>query len=98
MRFSSLPDITEIPTITVTELPLEILEPTRGNIEALIIDAAKDTIAREHENHTLDVLENSSEVIRKGVYQMFFYFICSTAFLGFVNPKPFAHSFFISLR
>ncbi|XP_028898940.1 SUN domain-containing ossification factor isoform X2 [Zeugodacus cucurbitae] len=60
-----LPDITEIPTITVTELPLEILEPTRGNIEALIIDAAKDTIAREHENHTLDVLENSSEVIRK---------------------------------
>nr|XP_036225161.1 SUN domain-containing ossification factor isoform X2 [Bactrocera oleae] len=61
----SLPDITEIPTITVTELPLEILEPTRGNIEALIIDAAKETIAREHENHTLDVLENSSEVIRK---------------------------------
>ncbi|XP_050321920.1 SUN domain-containing ossification factor isoform X1 [Bactrocera neohumeralis] len=61
----SLPDITEIPTITVTELPLEILEPTRGNIEALIIDAAKETIAREHENHTMDVLENSSEAIRK---------------------------------
>ncbi|XP_012159671.1 SUN domain-containing ossification factor isoform X2 [Ceratitis capitata] len=61
----SLPDITEIPTITVTELPLEILEPTRGNIDALIIDAAKETIAREHENHTLEMLESGSEVIRK---------------------------------
>ncbi|XP_054742017.1 SUN domain-containing ossification factor isoform X2 [Anastrepha obliqua] len=61
----SLPDITEIPTITVTELPLEILESTRGNIDALVIDAAKETIAREHENHTMEMLENSSEVIRK---------------------------------
>ncbi|XP_017469326.1 PREDICTED: uncharacterized protein LOC108361257 isoform X1 [Rhagoletis zephyria] len=61
----SLPDITEIPTITVTELPLELLEPTRGNIDALIIDAAKESIAREHENRTMEMLENGSEVIRK---------------------------------
>lgn len=83
MLLSSLPDITEIPTITVTELPLEILEPTCGNIEALIIDAAKETIAREHENHTLDVLENSDEVIRKGRYLMFAFFTCA-------NPKFFS--------
>ncbi|XP_067624841.1 SUN domain-containing ossification factor isoform X2 [Eurosta solidaginis] len=60
----SLPDIREIPTITVTDLPFEILEPTRVNIDALVIDAAKETIAREHENHTMEMSEKSSEVIR----------------------------------
>ncbi|XP_037928287.1 SUN domain-containing ossification factor isoform X3 [Teleopsis dalmanni] len=57
--FMSLPDITEIPAVTVTELPLEVLEPTRANVEAIILDTSND-ITQAQENQTADTVEKKN--------------------------------------
>ncbi|XP_058979876.1 uncharacterized protein LOC101893309 isoform X2 [Musca domestica] len=59
----SLPDITDIPTVTITELPLEILQPPPQNSMDSVIIAADGQPAGDGRvlNHTLDIVVGVSD-------------------------------------
>ncbi|XP_061388924.1 uncharacterized protein LOC133324054 [Musca vetustissima] len=62
--FMSLPDITDIPTVTITELPLEILQPpTQNSMDSVIIAAADGSAAGEGRvlNHTVDIVVGGND-------------------------------------
>ena len=68
---SSLPDITEIPT--VIELPATILDASLGNsLESIIIDGSPESYSR-NENQTIDVLESTTDAVQKGKLSVFCY-------------------------
>lgn len=62
----SLPDITDIPTVTITELPLEILQPPQNTVDSVIIDDGSDRSTEERVNRTVDIIAESGEEIQKG--------------------------------
>ncbi|XP_073827011.1 uncharacterized protein isoform X2 [Musca autumnalis] len=69
-KTESLPDITDIPTVTITELPLEILQPPPQNSMDSVIIAADGQAAGDGRvlNHTLDIVvgDNDDDVKKDG--------------------------------
>ncbi|XP_065356672.1 SUN domain-containing ossification factor isoform X3 [Calliphora vicina] len=64
--FMSLPDITDIPTVTVTELPLEVLQQPQNTLDSVIIDdGGGDRSSEERVNRTIEVIPETEEEIQK---------------------------------
>lgn len=65
----SLPDITDIPTVTITELPLEILQPPQNSLDSVIISAevaGERNTPDERVNRTVDIIVNKEDEMQKG--------------------------------
>lgn len=66
----SLPDITDIPTVTITELPLEILQPPVNSMDSVIIAGGDDGDSRTPDersvNRTLDIIVDNQGDVQKG--------------------------------
>ncbi|XP_037827161.1 uncharacterized protein LOC119615153 [Lucilia sericata] len=71
--FMSLPDITDIPTVTVTELPLEVLQQPQNTLDSVIIDDGGDRSSEERVNRTIEVIPETEEEIQKGTYSLYFF-------------------------
>ncbi|XP_075153204.1 uncharacterized protein LOC142226855 [Haematobia irritans] len=66
--FMSLPDITDIPTVTITELPLEILQPPSNSMDSVIIGGEvgeNSSPDKRSVNHTLDIVVNKDGDVQK---------------------------------
>lgn len=94
-----MPDITDIPTVTVTELPLEVLQPPQNSLDAVIIADSSERSPEERVNRTIEVITDSSkEEIQKGntkyircLYRKYIFillqmFLCNQGFL--CDPCP----------
>ncbi|XP_023292066.2 uncharacterized protein LOC111675524 isoform X1 [Lucilia cuprina] len=62
---NGLPDITDIPTVTVTELPLEVLQQPQNTLDSVIIDDGGDRSSEERVNRTIEVIPETEEEIQK---------------------------------
>ncbi|XP_065356671.1 SUN domain-containing ossification factor isoform X2 [Calliphora vicina] len=63
---NGLPDITDIPTVTVTELPLEVLQQPQNTLDSVIIDdGGGDRSSEERVNRTIEVIPETEEEIQK---------------------------------
>lgn len=65
-----MPDITDIPTVTVTELPLEVLQQPQNTLDSVIIDDGGDRTPDETVNRTIEVIAETEEEIQKGKYYL----------------------------
>uniref|UniRef100_A0A1A9WM17 SUN domain-containing protein n=1 Tax=Glossina brevipalpis TaxID=37001 RepID=A0A1A9WM17_9MUSC len=59
--FLSLPDINEIPTATVTELPIEVLPSIKPLGSVIVNNEQNEIIADDRANQTADIVEGSSQ-------------------------------------
>uniref|UniRef100_A0A1I8P4F0 SUN domain-containing protein n=1 Tax=Stomoxys calcitrans TaxID=35570 RepID=A0A1I8P4F0_STOCA len=69
-KTKSLPDITDIPTVTIAELPLEILQPSQNSLDPVIIggEVAESSSHDERAvNRTLDIdVDNEGDIQKDG--------------------------------
>ncbi|KAM7353796.1 uncharacterized protein ACRADG_005728 isoform 2-T2 [Cochliomyia hominivorax] len=62
---NGLPDITDIPTVIVTELPLEVLQQPQNTLDSVIIDDGGDRTSDKTVNRTIEVIAETEEEIQK---------------------------------